>query len=294
MYLGIDIGGTFIKYALIDEQNRVKKKWKKDTKLKETKDEFYDYLCDGLDKYEYESIGISAPGVIDGNSKVLSKAAENVQIMYRTNVNIEVSKSVNKKVTTINDAKAAGYCEFLLGNGKETQSSVYFIIGTGIGGCLCDNQGVIQGVNGIAGEFSAISLSNNKDKPQFFANIASITALVRIYNEKGNENLKYGTEVCKKYLNNDEVAIKAMEEWVDNICSCLHNIILFINPEVICLGGGISEEDWFIELVRKRFTNMKKPFMDICTTKIEGCLYSNDSNLLGAVLYSREVNKFNN
>jgi len=74
----------------------------------------------------------------------------------------------------------------------------------------------------------------------------------------------------------------------------LHNIILFINPEVICLGGGISEEDWFIELVRKRFTNMKKPFMDICTTKIEGCLYSNDSNLLGAVLYSREVNKFNN
>lgn len=294
MYLGIDIGGTFIKYALIDEQNRVKKKWKKDTKLKETKDEFYDYLCDGLDKYEYESIGISAPGVIDGNSKVLSKAAENVQIMYRTNVNIEVSKSVNKKVTTINDAKAAGYCEFLLGNGKETQSSVYFIIGTGIGGCLCDSQGVIQGVNGIAGEFSAISLSNNKDKPQFFANIASITALVRIYNEKGNENLKYGTEVCKKYLNNDEVAIKAMEEWVDNICSCLHNIILFINPEVICLGGGISEEDWFIELVRKRFTNMKKPFMDICTTKIEGCLYSNDSNLLGAVLYSREVNKFNN
>ncbi|NMB07362.1 MAG: ROK family protein [Tissierellia bacterium] len=294
MDLGIDIGGTFIKYALIDEQNRVKKKWKKDTKLKETKDEFYDYLCDGLDKYEYESIGISAPGVIDGNSKVLSKAAENVQIMYRTNVNIEVSKSVNKKVTTINDAKAAGYCEFLLGNGKETQSSVYFIIGTGIGGCLCDSQGVIQGVNGIAGEFSAISLSNNKDKPQFFANIASITALVRIYNEKGNENLKYGTEVCKKYLNNDEVAIKAMEEWVDNICSCLHNIILFINPEVICLGGGISEEDWFIELVRKRFTNMKKPFMDICTTKIEGCLYSNDSNLLGAVLYSREVNKFNN
>ena len=279
MYLGIDIGGTYIKYALIDEQNRVKKKWKKDTKLKETKDEFYDYLCDGLDKYEYESIGISAPGVIDSNSKVLSKAAENVQIMYRTNVNIEVSKRVSKKVTTINDAKAAGYCEFLLGNGKETQSSVYFIIGTGIGGCLCDNQGVIQGVNGIAGEFSAISLSNNKDKPQFFASIAPITALVRIYNEKGNESLKYGTEVCKKYLNNGEVAIKAMEEWVDNICLCLYNIILFTNPEVICLGGGISEEDWFIELVRKRFANMKKPFMDICTTKIKRCLYSNDSNL---------------
>lgn len=294
MYLGIDIGGTFIKYALIDEQNRVKKKWKKDTKLKETKDEFYDYLCDGLDKYEYDGIGISAPGVIDSNSNILSKAAENVQIMCGTNVNMEVSKRVNKKVTTINDAKAAGYCEFLLGNGKGTKSSVYFIIGTGIGGCLCNSQGVIHGVNGIAGEFSMISLTNNKDKPQFFASIASITALVRIYNEKANENLRYGTEICEKYLNNDKLAMEAMEEWIDNICLCLHNIILFINPEVICLGGGISEEDWFIQLVRKRLiNNMNKFFMDICTTKIERCLYSNDSNLLGAVLYSREVNKFN-
>lgn len=294
MYLGIDIGGTFIKYALIDENNNILKKWKKNTQLKETKDEFYDYLCDGLDKYEYESIGISAPGVIDSNSKVLSKAAENVQIMYGTNVNIEVSKRVNRKVTTINDAKAAGYCEFLLGNGKGSKSSVYFIIGTGIGGCICNNEGVVHGINGIAGEFSMISLTNNEDKPQFFASIASITALVKIYNQKGNANLKYGTEVCEKYLNNDEVAIESMEEWIDNICLCLHNIILFINPEVICLGGGISEEDWFIELVKKRLINMKKAFMDICTTNIERCLYSNDSNILGAVLYSKEVNKVNN
>lgn len=293
MYLGIDIGGTFIKYGLIDEQNKVIKKWKKDSKLKETKEEFYDYLCNGLDKYEYESIGISAPGVIDSDSKVLSKAAKNVQIMFGTNVNMEVSKRVNKKVTTINDAKAAGYCEFLLGNGKGTKSSVYFIIGTGIGGCLCDSKGVIQGINGIAGEFSLIELTNNKDKPQFFASVASMTALVEIYNKKSKENIKYGIEVCEKYLNNDEVAIEAMEEWIDNICLCLYNIVLFFNPEVICLGGGISEEDWFIEFVRKRFINMKKPFMDICTTKIECCLYNNDSNILGAVLYSKEVNNSN-
>lgn len=294
MYLGIDIGGTFIKYALINERNKIIKRWKKDTELKETKDEFYDYLCDGLDEYEYESIGISAPGVIDADSNILSKAAENVQIMYGTNVNKEVSKRLNKKVTTINDAKAAGYCEFLLGNGKGSKSSVYFIIGTGIGGCLCNSQGVIHGVNGIAGEFSMMSLSNNKEKPQFFVTIASITALVRMYNEKSNGNIKYGIEVCEKYLRNEDVAIEAMNEWIDNICLCLYNIILFINPEVICLGGGISEEDWFIELVKKRFSNMKKVFMDICTTKIERCLYSNDSNILGAVLYSKEVDKITN
>jgi predicted NBD/HSP70 family sugar kinase len=293
MYLGIDIGGTFIKYALIDENNNVIKKWKKITELKETKDEFYDYLCIGLDEYEFNLIGISSPGVIDSNSNVLSKAAENVRIMCGTNVNEEVSKRINKKVTTINDAKAAGYCEFVLGNGKETKSSVYFIIGTGIGGCLCDGQGVIQGINGIAGEFSMISLSTSRDKPKFFASIASMSALIKIYNEKGNGSIQYGIDVCQKYKDKDEIAIKAMDEWIDNICLCLYNIILFYNPEVICLGGGISEEDWFIELVRKRFSSMKRFFMDICTTKIKRCLYSNDSNILGAVLYSKEINNSN-
>jgi predicted NBD/HSP70 family sugar kinase len=114
--------------------------------------------------------------------------------------------------------------------------------------------------------------------------------LVRIYNEKSNSNLEYGLEVCEKYKDKDEIAIKAMDEWIDNICLCLYNIILFYNPEVICLGGGISEEDWFIELVRERFSSMKRFFMDICTTKIKRCLYSNDSNILGAVLYSKEIN----
>lgn len=294
MYLGIDIGGTFIKYALVDENNIIIKKWKKPTELKKTKDEFYDYLCEGLDKYKYNLIGISAPGVIDNNSNVLSKAANNVKIMHKTNVNMEVSRRVKKKVTTINDAKAAGYCEFLLGNGKGTKSSVYFIIGTGIGGCLCDSKGVIQGVNGIAGEFSPISLTNNLDKPVFFASVASITALVEIYNKNANEHVKYGTEVCEKYLNNDNTAIKAMDEWIDNICTCLHNVVLFFNPEVICLGGGISEEEWFIALVKERFLNSKKMFMDICTTDIKGCLYNNDSNILGAILYCKEVNKDSN
>ncbi|MBE6052441.1 MAG: ROK family protein [Clostridium sartagoforme] len=294
MYLGVDIGGTFIKYGIIDEKNQVIKKWKKPTKLMETKEEFYDYLCEDLDKHEYKLIGVSAPGVIDSDSKVLSKASENVQIMHGTNVNEEVSKRVNKKVNTINDAKAAGYCEFLLGNGKGTESSVYFIIGTGIGGCLCDKNGIIQGVNGIAGEFSAIALGTNRDKPQYFASTASIPALVRIYNKRSNENLKYGIEVCEKYKKNEEVAIEAMNEWIDNICLCLHNIVLFFNPEVICLGGGISEEEWFIELVRNKFINMDKVFMDICTTKIKSCLYSSDSNILGAVLYSKEIEKHKN
>lgn len=286
MYLGIDIGGTFIKYALVNENYEVTKKWKKETKLFETKDEFYDYLCEGLKDFDVECIGVSAPGVISETSEVLSKAAMNVRIMYHTVINEEISSRTGIKTATMNDAKAAGYCELMIGNGKGTSSSVYFVIGTGIGGCVCDKDGVIQGVNNIAGEFSNIPLGYENGHILGLSNYASMSALIDIYNRLSDEPLTYGTEICAKYLAGDDVAVKAMDEWITNICVGMISIIIFYNPEIICLGGGISEEDWFIEKVRERFASMNVPFKDLITTRIDRCKYNNDANLLGAVLYA--------
>ena len=56
MYLGIDIGGTFIKYGIVNDENEIIKKWKKPTLLKENKDDFYDYICNDLEDYEFEYI----------------------------------------------------------------------------------------------------------------------------------------------------------------------------------------------------------------------------------------------
>lgn len=294
MYLGIDIGGTFIKYAIVNDNNEIIKKWKKPTLLKETKDEFYDYICSDLNDYEFSYIGISAPGVIDTKSNVLSKAAENVQIMHKTNINDEVTKRTNKPVFTINDAKSAGYCELKMGNGRGSKSSAYFIIGTGVGGCICDENGVIQGINGLAGEFSGILLDYKNGQPTFLAGTASMFALIEMYNKKSDEKVKYGTEICERYLNKEEIAIEVMEQWINNICVGLTNINLIYNPEVICIGGGISEEEWFIDIVKERFDEFKTVFRDISTTRIEKCLFSNDSNILGAILYAKEMIKNSN
>lgn len=286
MYLGIDIGGTFIKYALVEKDYTIIKKWKKETKLCETKDEFYDYLCEGLKELDVECIGVSAPGVIDSDSTVLSKAARNVQIMMHHSVNDEIQSRTGIKTATMNDAKAAGYCELMIGNGKGTSSSVYFVIGTGIGGCVCDRDGVIQGVNNIAGEFSNIPMGYDNGKILGLSHLASMSALINIFNSMSETQLTYGTEVCERYLSKEETAMKAMDQWCLNICLGLFSIVIFYNPEVICIGGGISEEDWFIDKVRETWNGLERPFKDLTTTKIDRCLYNNDANLLGAVLYA--------
>lgn len=290
-HLGIDIGGTFIKYALVDGNYDIVDKWKVKTERFDRMDGFYDYICSNIkDLNQIESIGVSAPGLIDESSNVKSYASENVRIMYGSNVNDEIRKRTNKKVSTINDAKAAGLCEFKIGVAKGSKSSAFLIIGTGTGGCLCDDKGVIYGKDAFAGEFHHLPFMNYKTgKIDRLGEYSSITALIKIFNEKAGpeSEVKYGSEVCSKYLSGENIAREAVDEWINNISVQLLAITVFYNPEIICIGGGISEEIWFIETVREKFGNVCGEYFagaDFITTKIEKCIHNNDANILGAVI----------
>ena len=276
--LAIDIGGTFIKYAFIDQKLNIIKQWKKETKHFNTKDEFYDYLCENIDNHHIDLIGVSAPGVINEDSLVLSKAAKNVQTMYMTNINKEIELRLKRPTYSLNDGKSAGYCELMIGNGKGSQSSVYFIIGTGIGGCICYKDEIIQGVDRIAGEFSTLPLDFSPTKKGRFkrlGEIASIPALIEMYNSRSPVPLKTAQDI--------------IHQWCKNIILGLSIIIMLYNPEIICIGGGISEEKWFIEKIQEIYKNETHIISDpIITTKIKACKYNNNSNLLGALLYAKK------
>ena len=290
MYLGIDIGGTFIKYAIVDDNNEIVKAWKVPTIKFETKDEFYDYICLKIEKdSDFDAIGVSAPGLIDEESNVKSPAAPNVVVMYGTNINEEIGRRTGKKVSAINDAKAAGFCEFTIGNAKGTKSSAFLIIGTGTGGCVCDDKGVVFGKDSFAGEFHNLCFMNLKEERlDSMGDYSSMTGLLNMYNEGvgEEEKVKYGKEVCERYLNGEEKAIKVIDKWTNFIIVQLLTMTSFYNPEVICLGGGISEEDWFLDIIKKKYKeNCVKFFRaDVITTEIKRCKYNNNANILGAIL----------
>lgn len=289
--LGIDIGGTFIKYALVDKSYGIVEKWKVPTVHFDTKDELYDYLCANCkDISNVSSIGISAPGLIDGMSNVKSYAAPNLILMYDTNINNEIFRRTGKKVATINDAKAAGLCELKIGSAQNTKSSAFMIIGTGTGGCICNEDNVIYGKDGFCGEFHHlpfIDLRDNSIKRQ--GDYASITALIEIYNSKVNREqaVQYGKDIIELYLKNNDVASVVINEWTNNIIVELLTIAVFYNPEVICIGGGISEDSWFIKILREKFERTCNEYFEgstPITTEIRRCKYNNDANVLGAII----------
>lgn len=294
--LGIDIGGTFIKYALVDKDFNIIEKWKIPSIKFETSNEFYDYIRSNIKHInDINDIAVSSAGLIDEDSNVKSYAAPNIRIMYGTNINKEIGKRSGKKVISINDAKAAGLCELKIGNGKGSKSSAYLIIGTGTGGCICNENDVIYGKDGFAGEFHLLPFLDLKNREVLCqGNYSSMCGLIEIYNENVNEDeaVKYGQEVTEKYLSGDEIAKKSIDEWIHNITIQLLTIAVFYNPEIICVGGGISQEDWFIELIREAFNNECKSFFPInyLSTKIDRCKYSNDANILGAITKLNVVN----
>lgn len=293
-YLGIDIGGTFIKYAVVDEEYRTIEKWKVETIPLQSKNEFYDYLvANGRDVTAINAIGISAPGLIDEESNVKSYAAPNLRIMYGTNCNQEVSARTGKIVATINDAKAAGLCELKIGSAQNTSSSAFLIIGTGTGGCICNKENVIYGKDSFAGEFHNLPFIDFRDRSiKKQGDYSSMTALISLYNDKldTSEKVLYGQEIIEKYLKGEKLALETIAEWTGNIAVQLLMIAVFYNPEMICIGGGISEYDWFIELLNRRFEDTCRTFFEgtsVISTEIRQCQYRNDANILGAVINVR-------
>lgn len=292
--LGIDIGGTFTKYAYIDESYTIQRQWKKETRHFDTKEEFYDYLCDGIDPEIVECVGVSSPGLIDRTSLVKTYAAQTVSNMYGTIVNEEVGKRLNRFTATINDAKAAGLCELKIGNAQGTKSSGYLIIGTGVGGCLCNSDDVVYGEDGFAGEVHFIPYYDAASgKILKLGNQCSMRKMVQLYNERAEENkqVQYGKEVTEKYLAGETHAIETMEIWIQNLVMDVLTMVVTYNPELICIGGGISEEEWFIKLLREKYLEISVPFFnakeEFLTTKITNCKYNNSSNLLGAAIKAK-------
>lgn len=289
--LAIDIGGTFIKYAYVDQYYKITKQWKKPTGNFETTTEFYDYLCEDLKTDEFDCVGVSAPGLIDRNSLVKTKAAKSVSAMFKTVINDEVSKRLNCFTSSINDAKAAGLCELKIGNAQDSKSSGYIIIGTGVGGCICNATDVIYGEDGFAGEIHFIPYYDPKeDKVLKLGNQCSMRKLIQLYNGKvgDSQSVIYGKDVIEKYLSGDEIATQVFDIWMNHLIMDVVNMVVTYNPELICIGGGISSEDWFVEVLENRYRAFALTYFntdeEFLSTRITTCKYNNSSNLLGAAI----------
>lgn len=288
----IDVGGSSIKYALLDEnQNKLDSgKVKTPTngdvssgKNQYTVDDFYAAL-DTIIPENIDGIAMSMPGCIDSENGLALTGGALTYI-----VNEPVEKKLNEKygvpVWIGNDAKCAGIAEVGYGALKDVDDSIAIILGTGIGGCLIKDKKVHNGKRFAAGEVSCLQTSNAypSDYRGMWAmtsGIAGLLALAQKYLETDSQ--MSGEEIFELVNNGNEKAIAALDEFSFNVALQLYNLTVIFDPEKIAIGGGISAQPILIEKINEQYNKLFFPVFPVKPVDIVACHFRNDANLIGA------------
>ena len=262
-YLGIDLGGTKVRVAKVNENGDILQVEVEDSKAKESAEVIKDNIISLIDRFDLsdiEGIGIGVPGPVDSHKKVMTLAS-NIPALLGYPLADKLEKHFNKKVYINNDANVAGLSEALLGKGKGHEIVYYITHSTGIGGALIIGGKLVNGKNGYAGEIGNIIIDENGEKVNHL-NKGSVetefsgTALSRKATALYKEEVST-PELMRRAKDNDPKALKLIDEMAYDFAKLLHMIAHIISPDCFIIGGGVSKEfDYYIPKVKKYLEGM--------------------------------------
>lgn len=301
-YLCIDCGGTFTKYAVIRENNDLLKKGQIKTECAN-----YDLFMANIQKLFKENqdvcgIAMSLPGVLDVETGYAHTGGA-IGCIYGVNIAAEISKICNGLPVTIeNDAKAAGIAEVADGALKGCRNGVVIVIGTALGGTIVINEEVVRGKNLFAGEISYIYYKNwqddtsnvteNKKDGRLYTEYCTPKKMCDIYSARTGRQLSSTDNpwLFRQYEKGDKDAEYAIRTCCRDLAMLLFNIQCVTDPEVIAIGGGISNEQILIDLLQEEVAVYAKThkFSGAPVPIVKACKYKSDANLFGAYFAHRK------
>ena len=284
--LGIDIGGTFIKWAVFNKDNEIIKRGKISSNLdtSENKRDFKDLVNDLIDlinelnkEFNLKYVGFSLPGAIDTKNKKISWSGINTKSASGFKLGEEIEKRTGIHTELTNDANAGALGEVYEGAAKGSDNAIVIVIGTGVGSGIVVDKKILVGQYFFGGEIGHIPWTDNKPLEQC---ISTHYFLKRVNNEL-NTNMD-GVEFFKK-LKNDKTIQKYYYEWIDEIAKMIITLNWILDPEIFILGGGVIDNSLFkisdIEKSLLKFID-KKLSKNI---KIKKAKLGSDAQLYGAV-----------
>jgi len=281
-----DIGGTFIKYAVMDQDMNILKRGKVPTP-QENASALVDALCALYEKAgELCGLAISLPGIIDADEgRVLMGGA----LRYNDGFGLgdALKERIPVPIVMENDAKCAAMAEAGAGSLRDVRDGLVILFGTMIGGGIIKDGKLWRGRHFSAGEVSYIS-TDREPMPRrdtVWGNRCSALALCADYaREKGLDPAGVtGEMVFEGVLNGDDAAKRSLDRYTGEIAVQLFNLQTVLDPERIAIGGGISAQPILIEYIRRHLDSFYEQFpYPITRSEIVPCQFQNDANLYGA------------
>lgn len=284
--IGVDVGGTKINAALIDESGEIIEKVKITTDADKGREVVLSNIKKAIYKLPYENvkaIGIGTPGFIDSKNGIVTFAGN---IEGRTGLNLKkaVEEFVDKEVFVENDANVALLCEKWVGSAKNYDSVVMITLGTGLGGAIYTKEGgLLSGAHFQGGELGHMILYPNGRKCTCGQNgcaeaYCAGSGITSSYFEKTGFTLS-GEEIFNR-ADIDEKAKEVLEEYQFNLANYLSSLRNIFDPEAIIIGGGVinSKNIWWDGMIDQYYKVCNKPD----AVSVIPATYLNDSGVIGA------------
>ncbi len=287
-YLVIDVGGTFTKYAVMDEDCNVYLKSRIPT-VQNSLEHFTDMLerLYRQNESDVEGIALSCAGVIDSETGFMYNGGS---LFCISNINIVelLEKRCGVPVTVENDAKCAALAEVWKGSLAGCRNAAAVICGTAVGGAvICDGK-LVRGKRFMAGEFSyLLTESSDPMNPGWvFAETGGVPALIRMVAEKKKlpaDGLD-GEKVFSMANCGDTEVLGCIRKYAARIAMQINNCQYMFDPDRVAVGGGISAQPLFIQMLKEELKKLNGVYpYDMPIPEVVPCRFYNDSNLIGAL-----------
>lgn len=294
--VGIDLGGTFVKFALVAESGEVLFSSKLSIGSGAKRDDILETMRKAIEttlqiasekQLPVAGIGIGSPGVCcDG---IVHGGADNLDNWIDVHLS-EIYSSIFKLPVLIdNDANVMGLGEAVFGAAKDCSDVIFLTVGTGIGGAIIAEGKLYGGYKNRGTEMGHVTIDHkgiacNCGGRGCLEAYASTGALIRQYAEATgkSENELDGFYLVQKFKEGEDAAVKCMEEHTDYLG---HGIAGFINtfaPQKVVIGGGISEAgQFYIDMIKDSAFSYAMPDCAV-NTDVVGATLGNMAGCLGA------------
>ena len=310
VYAGIDIGGTNIKYGLVDPKGKVLFREQRPTMADKGADPLMHLvanLSEGLlyhaaeEEYDVRWLGVGTPGAVEAKTGKVIGVSPNISGWKGMEIGQILKDRLNLPVLVDNDVNAMALAESRFGAAMGYKSVLCVAVGTGVGGGIIFDGRLWRGATHSAGEIGHITINPNGPQCRCGAKgcveaYCNSQAIIRRAIDKLNNGLTSAFEevlegplsglTIKKLFaaarKGDSVAIDVIQESADYLAIGIANAVNILNPEIVVIGGGVADGGaGFVEAVA---TEVRKKAVGPSGTdlRITKATLGNDAGFIGA------------
>lgn len=307
--LGIDLGGTNIVAGVVDENYKIVATGSVKTNCPRPAEEIADDMAiaaktaienAGLKTSDIDAMGVGSPGAIDPVNGVICYA--NNLDFYDVPIAAMLKERLGTDFYVENDANAAAYGEYIAGAGKGTKNFIAITLGTGVGGGVIIDGKIYSGSNYAGAELGHTVINMDGEvctcgRQGCWEAYASATALIRQTKQAmirypksvmwelcgGDINKVNGRTAFDAMRKDDEAGKRVVARYIEFVAVGVSNVINIFQPEILCIGGGISKEGDTLIVPLKASVRGENYARNIPeTTEIKAAALGNDAGIIGA------------